>query len=203
MKIGELPPSQTAATLADIAVDANLSAAAQAVVTAGACDQDSNLSVAAQNVITAGPCDQDGNLSAAAQAVVTAGPCDQNGNLSLAMQEAAAGRFNALFVDCDSSRAILTSELKGQTIRVTGNYTPTIPAATVGLHAVFEATTAAIFSIDPSVGTDTIELDGTVLAAGNKIASNGAKRASVYVKCEVNGAWIVRTIVPTFADGGA
>jgi len=41
------------ADVSDIAVDANLSSAAQAVVTAGACDTDGNLSAAAQAAITA------------------------------------------------------------------------------------------------------------------------------------------------------
>lgn len=41
------------ADVSDIAVDANLSAAAQAVVTAGACDTDANLSAAAQAAIAA------------------------------------------------------------------------------------------------------------------------------------------------------
>jgi len=43
----------TVAEVSDIAVDANLSVAAQAVVTAGACDVDANLSVTAQASITA------------------------------------------------------------------------------------------------------------------------------------------------------
>ncbi len=43
----------TVAKVADIATDGNLSAAAQAVVTAGACDVDANLSVAAQAAISA------------------------------------------------------------------------------------------------------------------------------------------------------
>ncbi len=43
----------TVAKTADIAVDANLSVAAQAVVTAGACDVDANLSAAAQAAISA------------------------------------------------------------------------------------------------------------------------------------------------------
>lgn len=43
----------TVAKVSDIATDANLSVAAQAVVTAGACDVDGNLSAAAQAAITA------------------------------------------------------------------------------------------------------------------------------------------------------
>ena len=43
----------TIADVSDIAVDSNLSSAAQAVVTAGACDVDANLSAAAQAAITA------------------------------------------------------------------------------------------------------------------------------------------------------
>ena len=90
----------------------------------------------------------------------------------------------------------------GQLVRVNGAYTITLPSAVVGMHCVVEATTAAIFSLDPS-GVETIELDGTVLAGGNKATSNGALRASIYLFCEVAGAWVARTIVPSFADGGA
>jgi len=61
-----------AAALLLIADDDNLSAEAQAVITAGACDTDANLSVAAQAVVTAGACDVDANLSAAAQSAITA-----------------------------------------------------------------------------------------------------------------------------------
>lgn len=142
--IGSIPPIANGASIADIAVDANLSPAAQAAIN---------------------------------------------------------GYFSALFVDCDASRAILAAEMRGQTIRVTGAFVPTLPAAVVGRHAVFEATTAAIFSVDPVI-TDEIELDGVLLAAGNRITSNGAIRASVYIKCAVAGVWIARTIVSTFADGG-
>lgn len=104
-------------------------------------------------------------------------------------------------VDVDSSRALISSEMLGQVVKVNGAYTVSLPPSAIGMHCVIEATTAAIYSVDPN-GTEVIELDGTALAAGNKITSNGTKRASIYIYCEVAGTWIARTLIPSLSDGG-
>ena len=90
----------TVAKVGDIATDANLSVAAQAVVTAGPCDTDSNLSVAAQAVVTAGACDVDANLSVAAQAAISA----SHSNALDHTQNSDTGTTGTTFtVDSDSS----------------------------------------------------------------------------------------------------
>lgn len=109
--------------------------------------------------------------------------------------------FVLSLVDVDSSRALISSEMLGQVVKVNGAYTVSLPPSAIGMHCVIEATTAAIYSVDPN-GTEVIELDGTALAAGNKITSNGTKRASIYIYCEVAGTWIARTLIPSLSDGG-
>ena len=113
--------------MSDIAVDANLSVAAQAVVTAGACDTDANLSVAAQAVVTAGACDVDANLSSAAQAVVTAGACDVDANLSSAAQ----GIITNGLVHADVDDTAVNGETD---VPVSSNWAFDHAALTTGVH---------------------------------------------------------------------
>ena len=120
----------------------------------------------------------------------------------------AAGTFttllsNSTVVSVASSRAILASELKGQTLQITGAYTPTLPTAVAGYHAITEATTAAAYSIDLATGTDVIELSGTALTAGNKVTSDGTKRARLHIRCDAAGTYIVTPLNAVFVDGGA
>ena len=109
----------------------------------------------------------------------------------------------ATYVAVDSTRAITTAECRGQTLLISGAYTPTLPAAEVGNHGIAEATTAAAFSLDVAVGTDIIELNGTTLTAGYKITSDGTKRARVHFKCQVAGTYIITSLKGVFVDGGA
>lgn len=120
----------------------------------------------------------------------------------------AAGTFTTLGYDSTtvtvgSTRAILAAELKGQTLLVTGAYTGSLPTAAAGYHGIFEATTAAAFSVDVTTGTDIIELDGTALTAGNKITSDGTKRARVHIRCDAAGTYIATSLNAVFIDGGA
>jgi hypothetical protein len=106
-------------------------------------------------------------------------------------------------VNVDSSRAILAAEMRGQTLLVTGAYTPTLPTAVAGYNCIVEATTAAVYSLDPVTGTDVIELNGTSLAAGNKATSDGSKRARMVVKCYAAGTYVITSVNHVAVDGGA
>jgi hypothetical protein len=106
-------------------------------------------------------------------------------------------------VNVDSSRAILASEMRGQTLLVTGAYTPTLPTAVAGYNCIVEATTAAVYSLDPVTGTDVIELNGTSLVAGNKATSDGTKRARMLVKCYAAGTYVITSLNHVAIDGGA
>ncbi len=102
----------------------------------------------------------------------------------------------------DSSTGNTTADqMRGQTHRVTGAYTRTLPTAVVGMNALFRATTAAVFSLDCQ-GTDNFILDGATLTAGYKISSPGAIGNAVYVECTVANKWDVYANC-TMIDGGA
>ena len=138
-------------------------------------------------------------------AAITGGAID---GTTVGLTTPAAGTFTdllgkAVFVAVDSSRAITAAEMLGQTLKVSGAYTPTLPTAAVGYRVILEATTAAVYSVDLAAGSDIIELAGTTQAAGEKITSSGAKRARVLIYCETAGTYIAIPLNDVFINGGA
>lgn len=101
-----------------------------------------------------------------------------------------------------ASENVTAASMYGNYHRITGAYTVTLPAAVVGMHASFRATSAAIFSIDCQ-GADSFSLGGTTLAAGNKITSDGNSGARVELSCDVANLWVVKNITGVVIDGGA
>ncbi len=99
--------------------------------------------------------------------------------------------------------AIPAAQMKGQFHIVNGAYAPTLPTAAVGYSAIFMAQTAAVFSLDPVTGTDVLYLNGTALAAGNKVTSDGTIRATCSVRCLIVGFYEVTALQGLFIDGGA
>jgi len=109
-----------------------------------------------------------------------------------------------LVIVTDSSTASTpASEMKGQNHVVTGAYTRSLPTAALGYNAIFLASTAAVFSLDLDTGTDVFYLNGSALAAGNKITSDGTIRAEISVKCLISGYYEAKALKGVFVDGGA
>jgi hypothetical protein len=92
--------------------------------------------------------------------------------------------------------------LYGNTHLVTGAYTVTLPAVSVGMKGRFLATTAATFSVDCNAA-DHFVLGGTALTAGNKVTSDGS--AGAFFEFEVISANTITITFSnvTFTDGGA
>jgi hypothetical protein len=92
--------------------------------------------------------------------------------------------------------------LYGNTHLVTGAYTVTLPAVSVGMKGRFLATTAATFSVDCNAA-DHFVLGGTALTAGNKVTSDGS--AGAFFEWEVTAANTITITFSnvTFTDGGA
>ena len=98
---------------------------------------------------------------------------------------------------------VTAAQMKGQTHKVTGAYVMSLPTAVAGYNATFFASTAAAFSVDVLTATDIIILNGTPLAAGNKITSDGTLGAKVYIECTEAGYYRATSILGVFIDGGA
>lgn len=92
--------------------------------------------------------------------------------------------------------------LEGQWYDVSGALTYLLPAAQLGMHATFNATSANVFSIDCNAA-DHFVLDGTALADGHKISSPGAAGNQVEIVCNAANTWTIRHKSGTFVDGGA
>jgi hypothetical protein len=90
----------------------------------------------------------------------------------------------------------------GNTHLVTGAYVVTLPAAVVGMSAIFQATTAAVFSVDVQAA-DSIVLAGIALTAGNKASSDGFAGSFIKVTCTSANTWRVTDVGGLFVDGGS
>lgn len=120
----------------------------------------------------------------------------------------AAGTFTTLVgnigvVTQSATGNVATADMKGQTHRVTGAYTLSLPTAAAGYKAKFMATTAEAFSIDVVTGTDVIRLNGTALTAGNKVTSDGTIYNTIECEANTTGSYNCNSIVGLATDGGA
>ncbi len=98
---------------------------------------------------------------------------------------------------------VTAAQMRGQTHRVTGAYTLSLPTAAGGLKGRFIATTAAVMALDLVTGTNIIILNGTALAAGNKVVTDGTINATLYVESDADGYYRVNSIIGVASDGGA
>ena len=108
---------------------------------------------------------------------------------------------NKLIVTHSGSEAATADQMYGSEHIVTGAYTVTLPAATIGMSAKFTATTAAVMTLD-SNAADQFILGGTALTAGYSIDSDGSAYATCEVVCLTANKWIVRNTNVVFIDGG-
>jgi len=113
------------------------------------------------------------------------------------------GFAKSVILTQSGTEAVTAAEMNGQTHVVTGAYVLSLPTAAVGYRATFIASTAAVFSLDLTTGTDVIYLSQTALAAGNKATSDGTIRAACYVECVLEGFYEVTPLQGVFIDGGA
>lgn len=109
---------------------------------------------------------------------------------------------NKLIVTHSGAEAATADQMYGSEHIVTGAYTITLPAAALGMSAVFTATTAAVLTLD-SNAADQFILGGTALTAGYSIDSDGSAYAMCEVVCLTANKWIVRNTNCVFIDGGA
>lgn len=86
---------------------------------------------------------------------------------------------------------------------ITGAYTVSMPTAAVGYSTDFMATTAAQYSVDVATGTDIIYLNGSALAAGNKVTSDSTIRNRLHCECNVVGYYECWSITNLHIDGGS
>lgn len=106
------------------------------------------------------------------------------------------------FVSHSASENVNAADMYGKAHIITGAYTETLPAAVVGMHGLFRASTAAAFSLDCN-GSDHFEMfDGTVMSAGQKQTSGGTKNEWIYVVCESANTWITYSVNGPFTNGG-
>jgi hypothetical protein len=98
---------------------------------------------------------------------------------------------------------VTAATMYGNVHKITGAYTVTLPAAVVGMSAIFRASTAAAFSVDTNAADHFEMFDGTVLDGGDKITSSGTKNEFVTIYCESANTWIVIGQNGAFTDGGA
>lgn len=100
-----------------------------------------------------------------------------------------------------ATESATAATLYGQVHIVSGAYTVTLPALSVGQSAYFCSSAASIYSID-STSPNYFILAGTSLDAGDKITSDGSSGACVYFI--VSGTNIIRVIFTnsTWIDGG-
>jgi len=84
-----------------------------------------------------------------------------------------------------------------------GDYTGTLPTASLGMNGIFAASGASPFSIDCQAGDHFVLLDGTVITNGNKITSDGTANATVSIICPVANTWVIKGQNAAFIDGGS
>jgi hypothetical protein len=138
-------------------------------------------------------------------AAITGGTID---GTTIGATTPAAGTFTTLVgnvgvVTQSATGNVAVADMKGQTHRVTGAYTLSLPTAAAGYKAKFMATTAAAFSIDVVTGTDVIRLNGTALPAGNKVTSGGTIYNTIECEANTTGSYNCNSIVGLATDGGA
>jgi len=80
-----------------------------------------------------------------------------------------------------ATESATAEQMNGQTHVITGEYTIILPTAAVGYNSSFIASTSKAFSLDLVKSTDAFYLNGDLLAAGNKITSDGSIRATVHI----------------------
>lgn len=100
------------------------------------------------------------------------------------------------------SENVTAVSMYGNWHNITGAYTATLPAAVVGMSGTFNATTAAVFSVDCQAA-DHFVLAGTSLTNGNKITSDGYAGSQVEVVCTEANTWRIRHVAGIMVDGGA
>ena len=89
----------------------------------------------------------------------------------------------------------------GQTHRITGAYTVTIPALSVGQKAQYCSTTAAVFSLD-STSPNYWKLAGTNTDAGDKLTSDGSSGCMYFEVTDTNTLMLIWSTL-NLTDGGA
>lgn len=102
-----------------------------------------------------------------------------------------------------ASESITAATMYGNMHLVTGAYTLTFPALVVGMSGRIRATTAAVYSLDLTTGTDIIILNGTALTAGYKATSNGEINNQMAFRCDISGYIVVNSDFGLAIDGGA
>jgi hypothetical protein len=111
-----------------------------------------------------------------------------------------AGSFVESVITHGATETATAISLYGDIHKITGAYVVTLPSAVIGMGGVFRASTAATFSVNPN-DSDHFEMyDGTVLDAGDSIASGGTKNEFVQIYCESANTWIVVGINGAFTD---
>lgn len=104
-------------------------------------------------------------------------------------------------VSHDKDSDVTESTMQGNIHRVMGAYTLTLPPARPGLHGLFVAQVASVFSIKASPN-DHILLGGNELPKGNKISSDGYNSDHVYLRCLNANTWEAEAS-GLFTDGGS
>jgi len=120
----------------------------------------------------------------------------------------AAGTFtdlagNVAVITDSATGNVTAAQMKGQTHRITGAYTLSLPTAAAGYKAKFRATTATVFSLGVVTGTDVINLNGTALTAGNKVTSDGTINNTIECESDVTGKYECNSLIGLAIDGGA
>lgn len=93
---------------------------------------------------------------------------------------------------------------EGHLIRVTAAGTVVLPAgAAVGQSCAVVATAANVVSVDVASVADTMTLNGTALAAGNRATSDGTAGAELACVADLANSWRCRAVLATWVDGGA
>ena len=105
-------------------------------------------------------------------------------------------------VVASSTGNVAVSTMDGGVEKITGTYTRTLPAAVVGMHGLFRASTAAAFSLKAGASDHFEMFDGTILDAGDKQTSGGTKNEFIQIYCETANTWITIGINGPFVDGG-
>jgi hypothetical protein len=107
-----------------------------------------------------------------------------------------------IIVTHSATEATTADKLRAQEHLVTGAYTITLPAMSIGMSARFMATTAAVLTLD-CTSPNYFVLAGTALTAGNKIQTSGAAGAAFEIVClETNKLYVINAN-DVLIDGGA
>ena len=83
-----------------------------------------------------------------------------------------------------------------------GATTLNLPTAAAGYFCSVYASAAQTIHVDVKTGTDVIILNGTALAAGHKVSSDGSINALIDIACFQVGKYIANAVTGTWSDGG-